>query len=298
VIEIRELERQSIVAPIGFRFWDSLTNQVISNGLSVTVAPVTDPRRLLTVSPSRGGVFGVQHLPGLRAWERGAGDGDFWSAPQPAIDLRIDVVDLEGRFVPFTFRTSAPRRGLITWAQLGGSPISSVSFVPLHSAPTRVVPGGAGVLRAQLVDAVTGAAAAWALLEVDVPGLGQARSIADDKGRVAVLFPYPTPPVESLFDSSPLQTSPLTSPQTAGLTQQTWLLPVRAAYRPLMPPPLRPDLESVFEQPPALLWADQARTSPLTLAPLQFGQETVLRSLDVIGRPRPSELLVQAGSPL
>jgi hypothetical protein len=207
-------------------------------------------------------------------------------------------------------RTSAPQRGQLIWPQAPGlaplgSPASATSWVPLFSAATRPVPGGVAVIRAQLWDptlqAGLGGPAASAILETVLPGQPSVWSIADNQGRVALLFPYPTPPVESLSADigSPLSPlSPVSGPPIGPLTEQTWTLAVRAMYRPFDPVPRLPDLADTLEQPSAVIWADLARTRVLTEMQLQFGRETVLRSVDESGRTRPSVLLVQAGSPL
>jgi hypothetical protein len=309
--QIRELDRDSIVAPLGFRFWDGLTNQVISDRLLVWVYPMGDQRRSIQAYANRIGIFAVRHVPGLRVFESGAGDADFWAAVHATQPLMVEVTDLDRRFVPFSLRTWAPQRGLLAWPELSGltsplgsplgSPFGATSWVPLFSAPTRAVPGGVGVIRAQLYDPALfggqGGPAAWAVVEVDLPGQAPVRSIADDTGRVAILFAYPTPPVESLAGAgSPL--SPLAGPPPPRLTNQTWTLKLRAAYRPLnMGPGLLPDLDDVLSQPGAVMWADLAQTRVLTETQLQFGRETVLRSLDDSGRTRPSVVFVRAGSP-
>jgi hypothetical protein len=255
----------------------------------------------------------VRHVPGLRVFEGGDGDDEFWSAPWPSVDLTLRVIDLEGRFVPFSLRTSAPHRGLLTWTDLPGlsplgsppgSPLSSTHWVPLFSATTRPVPGGVGVIRAQLEDPTLrggkGGPAAWAVLEIELPGQPPVRSIADARGQVAVLAAYPAPPVESLAGGSPVSSflSPLASAGPAGLPNQSWTVAVRAAYRPGVPLPGPPDLGRVLAQPPAILWADVARTQALTNAELRYGRDTVLRSDNTSGATRSPVLLIQAGSPL
>ena len=92
--------------------------------------------------------------------------------------------------------------------------------------------------------------------------------------------------------------SPLAGPPPGPLTEQAWTLAVRATYSPVDSAPWLPDLADTLEQSPAVIWADVAQTRALTEMQLQFGRETVLRSVDESGRTRPSVLLVQAGSPL
>jgi hypothetical protein len=133
------------------------------------------------------------------------------------------------------------------------------------------------------------------VLEVDVPGRLPVRSIADANGAVAVLFGYPTPPVEPL-GSSPV--SPLSAPQSVRLVDQIWTLAVRLAYgRLAVAPESLPDVDEVLAQPAATMWQDLAQTRELRVAALQFGQETVLRSVDDSGLTRPSVVYVQGVTP-
>jgi hypothetical protein len=297
--QILELDHNTNVAPLGVRFWDTLTDKPISAGLFVSVYAPGDRQRAVTVFPNRSDVFVFQHVNGLRVFESGAGDAAFWLAPQPSKDLVIEVSDAENRFVPFSLRTSAPQRGLLSWPQVSNlslltPPMGRTPWVPLFSAATRLVAGGVGVIRAQLWDATQDGPAAWAVFEVDIQDHVTVQSIADARGRVAVLFPYPTPRVEPLGAAG----SPVYGPGTSALRDQIWTLTIRARYGQLNPPTGIPDLEDALSQPIALMWGDQARSRLLADAQLQFGKETVLRSLDDSGLTRPSVLLVQAGSPL
>jgi hypothetical protein len=43
---------------------------------------------------------------------------------------------------------------------------------------------------------------------------------------------------------------------------------------------LLPDLRETLMQPQAVMWADRAQTEPLTETLLNYGRETILRSLD------------------
>jgi hypothetical protein len=136
------------------------------------------------------------------------------------------------------------------------------------------VPAGSAAVRADLWDPVARAPAAGAVLEVRPAGQPAARGVADDKGRVVVVLPYPPPALPF-----PALGSPLAGPAVP-LVQQQWPVALRAAYAPPRPaPPLR-DLCATLRQPPADLWSGSSRTAPLTGATLRFGQELVLRTLD------------------
>lgn len=150
-----------------------------------------------------------------------------------------------------------------------------VPVMPLFSSPARAAHAGAAVLRAELWDPSArggeGAPASYALLEARVAGRPTLRGVADDAGRVALVFPYPEP-------AGAIDGEGHTLPPPA-FTSQEWEVGLRAYYapRPDAPPPL-PDLNAVFAQPAADLWSDEARSAPLTKAVLRFGHELVVRS--------------------
>src|SRR5207237_5051284 len=125
------------------------------------------PESVIDAFGTRGGVYAFRDLPGLRVTEQGTGDAEFWRNPPRTLVYRVRVEDRRGRFQPFTFDLSAPVRGLVTLPQCvpaGSTP----SAIPLYSAPTRPVPAGLAAVRATLVDASTGRAAPWAVLQVRV----------------------------------------------------------------------------------------------------------------------------------
>ena len=293
------LERITRTAPLGLRFWDSLSGQVVRDGLQVSAALELQPQRPARVSLTPSGVFSISEVPGLRSFERPTSDADPWSAPLPSQRLLVQVRDAFSRFVPFGVRITAPQRGL--WSLPFDSPFGASPAVPLFSAPTRPVPGGVGVVRAQVVDPTAnggqGGPAAWAVLEASVPGQPAVRSIADGQGRIALLVPYPPP---STVPLAGVGGSPLigTSPAALPLSEQRWQLTIRAAYAPRTGLAGLPELVETLEQPAALIWADQARTHLLEQAELRYGRETLLVSGDPSGRSQSSVLFIQAGSPL
>jgi hypothetical protein len=164
--------------------------------------------------------------------------------------------------------------------------------LPLYSAPTRPVTGGMAVLRASLWDSVADAPAAWALLEARVNGQPTARGYADEQGRVALLFPYPEPP--SFVQQNP-------PPPATSFTRQEWPVSIYASYEPQSPAPRPPDLRATLAQARATLWADAARTTPLTKVTLRSGQQLVVRSYEAStdaapdGRPLPVLFITPAG---
>lgn len=245
-------ERLTYVTPLGLSFVDAATGRRVADGLVVRVAGTQ-------VRANRSGVFVVPHVAGLAAAERGAGDEEYWNTLPPPVTVPVEVDDPLGRFLPFGFDAQAPARGLFRLAC--GSPPGDPLPVELYSAPTRPVPAGMAVVRAELWDADADAPAAWALLEASAAGLPPARGLADAAGRATIVFPYPEP---SGLDGSP------PSLDRRALSAQTWTVDVRAYASPQPETPtLRPDLCTVLNQPPA---------GPAVEATLEYGRELVVRT--------------------
>lgn len=288
-------DRLTIVAPLGLRFHDTTTGAVVGDSLSVWAYPVGRPSAKRRAIPNRKGVYVLHHGYGLRERENGDGSRAYWDNPVPPNkDFVIEVTDEQGRFQPFLFTASLPVEGIFKWDESLDSPLSTRTTVPLFSAPARNVISGMAVIRADLWDTSLDAPAAWAVVEAFTAGKFLGRGVADDAGRIAVVFPYPTP--LSFAPASPLG-SPLGSPPVATsppLTEQVWPLELRAFYtpdRPLMSPPdfveaagpQLPDLRFTLSQPAATLWADAEQTEILQETNLRFGRELILKS-----RPSPS----------
>ena len=283
------LERLTLVAPLGIRFWDLVSDTPIGTELTVTAYPRNNPAQRVPVIANRSGIYMAAHLPGLREPEQGAGDAGYWQRPAARRPFVVEVKDRLRRFQPFQFAIDLPASGLVTLdcafrASPLASPPAGMPRVPLYSTPMRAAPGGMAVLRASLCDvrdARNVVPAAWVLLEARQADRLLGQGIADAKGQIVLMFPWPEPQVPG----PPLQ-------------QQTWTIQVTAAYAPLRPVPTLPDLCAVLNQPPATLWADSDLHTPLTQVVLPFGQETVLRSRHAGDGSLLSELLVTpAGSP-
>jgi hypothetical protein len=266
-----ELERVSRVAPVGVRFWDRPTARAVWEGLRLT--NVESDRRAV---PNHSGVFVAYDLPGMRDAEQGAGDEAYWASPPDLQELTFELVDELGRFHDVRFDLTAPFRGVFD-EDCGFSaspPAAAPPSVPLFSLPSRVVPAGTAAVRAELTDADTGDPAAWAVLEVTAPEVATARGIADRRGRVLVLLPYPEPPWHG--------TSP--PPGTTPLTAQTWPVELSVRYSPASasPPlpgvddPEPPDLCAVLTQLHAMLAAGASPAVAVDSADLVFGRELVL----------------------
>jgi hypothetical protein len=118
--------------------------------------------------------------------------------------------------------------------------------------------------------------AAYAVLEVHINGSNKTwYGIADDRGCIAVLFPYP--PIRSR-----LRLSPPGLPQVS-LQNQRWDIAIRVRYSPATLQPLLgtkvPDLRSLFRQSAGRIWLSQ--TGPAVSewsTELTFGEELVVRT--------------------
>jgi len=266
------LERLAIITPLGIRFWDAALDRPVEDGLLVTAWPPTKPGALTQASLTMSGVYAFHGLPGLRSFEYPAVDGPQLSPPS-AQRFVVAVEDRLGRFVPVVFQVDLPYLGIFP-TESGGSPGGRPPGFFLFASAGRPVTSGLAVVRAQLVDAA-GLPAAHAVLEVDDSTGQRWFGLADARGVVALLLPYPAFPFES-DGSSPRSPSEAREPPHWGLT-------VRARYRPasqqVPPGARRPDLASLFAQPLANILAafDLGPTSSLP-ANLIFGRELVLRT--------------------
>jgi hypothetical protein len=285
---IKELERFARVAPLGVRFRDTTSGMLIGDGLRVVVYPSASPALRTPAIVNRSSTWVGQQLPGLRVVEAGAGDDAYW-ATVPLTPFVVEVVDLAGRFLPFTFAADLPVRGLFAWdcpaltsplSPLSPlSPPESMGAVPLFSSATRSTATGMAAIRAELRDPVTDAPAAWAVITAEPDGAAPAIGIADEEGRVVVFLPYPEP-IDAIPGASP--------PSGPPLVDQAWSVALRVQYTRVTRPPAIADLCHTLQQPPATLWSDFGHGVPLTAAMLRYGRDLVLRSFDpVTGAPLP-----------
>lgn len=253
---VRVLERISRNAALGLRFWDVAGMTSIVDGLRVEVFPRGNATARARLSINRSGIYAAHHLPlvppppDIRAFEFSDAEPDvLWTGPTRP--YRIEVTDPEGRFLPIAFDADLPLRGLLTFRAPWLSPPQAVSLptdpgsppallierLPLFSAPSRPVPHPLAVVYAQLRDRTTGRDLAWTPLTVAIDGLVRGVGLSDSQGRVAVMFPYPEPPRQSL--ASPPQAR----------NDFTWQLALTAfgsVSSPATEVPAIPDLADVF----------------------------------------------------
>jgi hypothetical protein len=298
------IERLTIVTPLGLRFWDQVTEKIIGDGLIVTAYPPDNPSRTTSAFVNRSSTYVLRNLPGLKRAEIGEGDDEYWGNLPVTRTFTIDVRDSERRFQPFTLSLQAPQRGIVKWPdQL----VPDLPGIPLYSSTSRKVPAAVAVIRAELREWKAegdhlGEAAAWAVIEASLDGREVARGYADERGRIALIFPYPDP-VTDAMDSPPYSSLSPPGAAPALLKGQQWAIELTARYARLRPePPMRniqpvPDLTEVFSQPPAILYANSQLDRLLDLETLHFGQELILRSRNSEGESLPVLFITPAGSP-
>ena len=276
------VERLAHFVPFGVRLLDVATGRPVSEDVTVRIVP-PPPAAATTAFRTPSGVFAAHGLRSLRAFElRDVGpDGLPVPADDAPMPFRVEVRDLSGSFHSFAVdRALLPSDGLLVPAcgsppdsPPGSPPDAAHDALPLYSLPGRAVPPGMAVVRAQLRNAADRSPAAFAALEV-VPSHGAApvRGIADERGEVAVLFPYPQPP--SLAGSPPAGTRrPLSSTR--------WTVGVRAFVPRVASPPEAgelPELCSLLDQSPTTLTTTESPPRELGEATVEYGRELVLRS--------------------
>jgi hypothetical protein len=277
---LRPLERVIIDTALGIRFWDGARDVPIRNGLLVHARLPGAVTRLDRATPTRSGVYAFHALPGLRAQEHPSSGSDGSLSPPTTRRYIVDVVDTLGRFVPVAFGVDAPHRGIYpTDGVVPSPPGEAAPGFFLFPAVTASAPSSMAVVRAEVREHATDEPAAHAVLQVTLPGGRRQYGIADGAGRVAAIFPHPR--------FAPTVLSP---PPTADDAREpaSWAVSVRVRYhRPSQVATasgLPPDMESLFGQPPAAIWATTAGPPATELGvTLVLGQETVLRT---DGEPR------------
>src|SRR5215510_4927027 len=276
----------TIVAPLGIRFRDESTGEFITEGLNVAVYKPERPATRTQAVANPSGIYVVHHAPGLLDVEHGRGDARFWDEV-PRQRFVVAVTDAASRFQPFQIDVQLPERGVLNWPDSFPTSLPEPTpSLPLYSSAMRRVPPGMAVLRADLWDATNDRPAAWSVIEAYIDSQLVGRSIADDGGRIALIFPQPSPRPFTAF--SPSASGSPTASTGPPLMEQTWSIELRALYGPVSSPPSLPgellpekqlpDLRVLLSQPEATLWADSEHTAPLHAVTLSYGRELILKS--------------------
>jgi hypothetical protein len=255
------LEVVTKVAPLGVRPWDVHTGAPVMEGIELTLEDGQGAPRRAVRTPS--GVLALHGLPGLAEAERGTGEPAYWYHPPVERGYRVTLRDLQSRYLPMCLDVRAPFPGL--YRPSCAFPELDAPVVPVFSSCARFTPSGFATVRAQL-ELDSGGPAAWARLDLFLPDGGVARGVADAEGRVAVLFPYPEPPV----------------PPTGPIAAASWTVQLDAHWgrgaprQPVAAARTLPELCDVLQQRPARLLADGQHD--LTHALLTFGRQLVLHT--------------------
>lgn len=252
-LALRPLEVPQRNAALGLRFWDVAAATPLIDGLLVEVVSRTNPRVRKSALPNRSGVYVAHSVSGLHDFEFDARPPEQLWANATLHGYRVEVQDPHGRFLPLAFDIDLPVRDLYTWIAPWSSPLQPIALpgttgsppqllierVPLFSAPSRLVPEPLAVVYAQLRELNSQRVPAWGLLGVSIDGAQRGLGLADEQGRVAVMFPYPEPP-----------RMPLASPPEVR-SDFRWTVELSAFWSPPSPPvaaPAIPDLAEVLAQ--------------------------------------------------
>lgn len=275
------LEELSTFCTLGIRFWDAATDTQIRRGLQVRAWPEMALAPVVEAARTRSDVYAFHRLPGLGRLERPRpGEAGVLGSPE-GLPFVLEVVDLERRYQPAAVALSLPlpERGLFL-TQLASSPPQSAPGFYLFSAPTRSRASNIAAVRGELMDELSGAAVAYALVRVEIPGESPAYSISDTRGAFAVHLPFPT----LAGGLPPLEASP-PGPSGPPITERTWQLTVSVFSQPgvlaSLPGTDLPDVRDVFRQARAdLVLADGSPPviSDRWLGTLDFAGEVILRT--------------------
>ncbi|MBK8814421.1 MAG: hypothetical protein IPN42_02450 [Methylococcaceae bacterium] len=268
------VERKNIFTPFGIRFWDPVTNNQILDGLRVTARPLQGGGTVKQGVRTASGIYAFHGLSGLHEVEYPKDDSVRNVSPPFARRFIFHVSDNLQRFLDAVFTVDLPFRGIYPTDTLNALGNRIPGFY-LFSAPTRQSISTWAVVRAQLVEKTNSTAdkpAANAVVEIIEPNNRIWFGIADEEGRVAVMFPYPS------FTGAPnIQLSPPLAKR-----QQQWRMRVRVRYAPtaLMQPSgsLLPELRSILNQPRGMLWANPSTPGNSLATTLTYGEEIIIRT--------------------
>lgn len=270
-------ESVEYVAPLGLRLWDEGAGAVVSDGLEVAAALEGRPGAAVKAVRSSSGQFVFHALPGLAEFARGERGYDRTKSPPGVRRYVVTVRHRRGEFLPVQFVCEAPQWHLAAPAvSTGPRPLEPFCAtaprpcLPLFPAACRAVGGALAVVRAELhrTDDLPGPAC-WALVEASHDGEVVGRGLADAKGRVLLVFPYP--PLDAVGDG---QTPPPPS----------WQLSVAVYHeRPTSrEAEARADLDAVMKFPPVSLRPRETGAyAPSLTATLHPNRPLDLRALEL-----------------
>lgn len=264
-----DVDRLILPAQFGVRLLDPATGRTVSDALQVRLWPVGRPERATAATVNHVGVYVAHPLPTPKPL-----------TPAALTRWVVEVVDIQGRFLPLRFTAELPSAEPHDVALLS-PPFDSdlpTGGVALFSAPTRGLPPGLAALRADLRTSA-GKYAAWAIAEVlsigrngDLgPTLGW--GMADQHGNL--LVPIQPPRVRGAAAASP---------------DQPWT--VRLMVRYAAPAdgrvPTIPEWDQALRQPDVTPLSTLSAPAPLDDLSVRTGQTLVVRTAGM------SELMLDA----
>ena len=287
---------QRIVTPLGIRFRDIALEGPITHGLIVFVTPRASESRPLPLGQNPSGIFGFHNMPGLHTVEYPRSlEPPVWSPPA-GLPFIVTVADRLSRFLPVVFGVELPLPAVASPPLFDLDPdVAPVLDAFLFTAPTRAVACGLAAIRFDLFDREAHDVASHARVRVTV-GDRSRIGIADERGRVLVLVPWPL-----------LERLRLGSPPGAGQQppyEQTWPVSIDVWYRPDLPRPFGstailpepwqalPGLKAILEQPDrAFIWPSPGGPPVQTWSgQIAYDHELIVRTTTV------SELWISRGA--
>ncbi len=266
---IKKIECLEISAPLGLRFWDPLTQRTVGDELAVTIYPQQNSTRRAEATPNRSGIYVFHRIPG------------FDTLPDQSRNFIVEVDDLLARFLPFQLTFIRLPGGLFHWAcpALSQGEAAPLLHIPLFSNPSRIIPAGMAIVRADLrqwvPDQESGLPAAWAVLSVLYKDKLLARGLASREGSVMVPFPFPPPPISSTGPSG-LLNDPIS------ISQQVWNVSLRVQFYPSdqvpQTVPERPDLCEVISHPQVTPLGTLSPLEPLGPLAVCYARETIAKT--------------------
>ncbi|MCC6176237.1 MAG: hypothetical protein IT305_13100 [Chloroflexi bacterium] len=156
MLDLRVLDVVTMLAPLGVRYWDEVTQSVVDRGLIVEAYPAGAPRLRVAGQVNLSGIYVFHHLSWLREIERRSGDAALWDSvlsPEMRPIYVVEIHDSERRYLSLQFKVPAPWPKVYTGSiDVMGQPTARPPGLPFLNSPTRSAPPGMGVLRAELFD--------------------------------------------------------------------------------------------------------------------------------------------------
>jgi hypothetical protein len=195
-------------------------------------------------------------------------------------DYLIRMTDTQERFLPLTFRATAPHSGWFTPPFENALDSLPIGSIPLFPDASRSLGPGAIAVRAELWDQIADSPAAWAFVQLRVStqvGIAIAHGLADHHGQVLASFPHTEPILHGRATALPTE--------PGNLNGLTWSLEFAIFYRRLPGGRIPPDLCDILGQPHAGTLDPNALEIRRDVNDLQFGSNLHLRaSNDPLGR--------------